>query len=74
MGLLIDGKWHDKWYDTGATGGRFVRKDSAFRNWVTPDGAPAPSRYPLMWGIIALTFVVRGGGRFSVDRLIGYEI
>jgi hypothetical protein len=27
-----------------------------------------------MWGIIALTFVVRGGGRFSVDRLIGYEI
>ena len=43
MGLLIDGKWHDKWYDTGATGGRFVRKDSAFRNWVTPDGAPGPS-------------------------------
>lgn len=30
--------------------------------------------YPLMWGILALTFVVRGGGRFSIDRLIGYEI
>ncbi|WP_114394745.1 glutathione S-transferase family protein [Oleisolibacter albus] len=43
MGLLIDGRWHDQWYDTAATGGRFVRKDSAFRNWVTADGAPGPS-------------------------------
>ena len=43
MGLLIDGKWHDKWYDTGQTGGRFVRQESAFRNWITPDGAPGPS-------------------------------
>lgn len=43
MGLLIDGIWHDEWYDTKSTGGRFVRKDSAFRNWVTPDGAPGPS-------------------------------
>lgn len=43
MGLLIDGIWHDEWYDTKSTGGRFVRKDSAYRNWVTPDGAPGPS-------------------------------
>ena len=43
MGLLIDGKWHDQWYDTSATGGRFVRKDSAHRNWVTPDGTAGPS-------------------------------
>lgn len=42
MGLLIDGQWHDKWYDTGKTGGRFVRQDSAFRNWVTRDGSPGP--------------------------------
>ncbi|MEM7523353.1 MAG: glutathione S-transferase family protein [Pseudomonadota bacterium] len=27
----------------GATQGRFVRKPSAFRNWVTPDGAAGPS-------------------------------
>jgi putative glutathione S-transferase len=40
MGLLIDGVWHDQWYDTKSTGGRFVRKDSAFRNWVTADGSP----------------------------------
>ena len=25
MGLLVDGKWHDRWYDTGKRGGRFVR-------------------------------------------------
>jgi putative glutathione S-transferase len=43
MGLLIDGKWHDTWYDTGSTGGRFVRKESAFRNWVTADGRPGPT-------------------------------
>ena len=43
MGLLIDGVWHDRWYDTGKTGGRFVRQKSAFRNWVSPDGAPGPS-------------------------------
>ena len=42
MGLLVDGQWHDQWYDNGASG-RFERKASAFRNWVTPDGAPGPS-------------------------------
>ena len=39
MGLLIDGHWHDEEYQTGSTGGRFVRKGAAFRNWVTADGA-----------------------------------
>jgi glutathionyl-hydroquinone reductase len=34
MGLLIDGVWHDHWYDTSATGGRFVRKASAFRRCI----------------------------------------
>lgn len=43
MGLLIDGVWHDQWYDTKSSGGRFVRSESRFRNWVTPDGAPGPS-------------------------------
>ncbi|MDW3680188.1 glutathione S-transferase family protein [Cupriavidus sp. CV2] len=43
MGLLVNGKWQDRWYDTASTGGRFVRKDAAFRNWVTPDGAAGPS-------------------------------
>lgn len=43
MGLLVDGKWQDQWYDTKSTGGRFVRKDSQFRNWVTPDGSAGPT-------------------------------
>ncbi len=43
MGLLVNGQWQDKWYDTASTGGRFVRKEAAFRNWVTADGAPGPS-------------------------------
>lgn len=43
MGLLIDGKWHDQWYDTKATKGAFVRKAAQFRNWLTSDGAPGPS-------------------------------
>lgn len=43
MGLLVDGVWTDQWYDTKATGGRFVRKDAAFRNWITADGSAGPS-------------------------------
>lgn len=43
MGKLVDGQWVDQWYDTKSTGGKFVRKDSQFRNWVTADGAPGPS-------------------------------
>lgn len=43
MGLLIDGEWHDQWYDTKASGGRFIRSESQFRNWITADGAPGPS-------------------------------
>jgi putative glutathione S-transferase len=43
MGLLVDGKWHDVWYDTKASKGRFVRSESQFRNWVTRDGSPGPS-------------------------------
>lgn len=43
MGLLVDGKWHDKWYDTEGNDGRFIRTESQFRNWVTPDGSAGPS-------------------------------
>jgi putative glutathione S-transferase len=35
MGLLIDGQWHDRWYDTGESGGRFMRSAAQCRNWVT---------------------------------------
>src|SRR6476469_3048831 len=43
MGLLIDRQWHDRWYATGESGGRFVRSAAQCRNWVPADGSPGPS-------------------------------
>src|SRR5258708_12120702 len=54
MGLLVDGHWTDRWYDTSASSGRFQRQESGFRNWVTADGAPGPTG--------------RGGFRAEPDR------
>lgn len=39
MGLLVEGKWKNEWYETKSTGGRFERKAPSFRNWVTKDGS-----------------------------------
>ncbi|MEE8294898.1 MAG: glutathione S-transferase family protein [Sphingomonadales bacterium] len=43
MGLLVKGKWHDKWYDTKASKGEFIREGAQFRNWVTADGSAGPT-------------------------------
>ena len=43
MGLLVEGKWQNEWYDTKSSGGRFERKAPSFRNWVTKDGSAGPS-------------------------------
>ncbi|MEX0329698.1 MAG: glutathione S-transferase family protein [Ruegeria sp.] len=43
MGLLVDGEWHDTWYDTKSTGGAFKRSAAQFRNWLTADGSAGPS-------------------------------
>jgi putative glutathione S-transferase len=43
MGLLVDGAWRNERHDTTSTGGRFVRRESTFRSWVTADGSPGPS-------------------------------
>ena len=42
MGLLVEGVWQDRWYDTKASRGRFVRESARFRNWVTADGSAGP--------------------------------
>ncbi|SCA58220.1 S-transferase [Candidatus Terasakiella magnetica] len=39
MGLLIDGVWHDQWYDTKSTDGKFKRQESAFRHYLSADGS-----------------------------------
>lgn len=43
MGLLVDGRWQDSWYDTDSTGGKFERSAAKFRNWITADGSAGPS-------------------------------
>lgn len=43
MGQLVDGVWHDVWYDTKSTGGTFKRANAKFRNWITANGAAGPS-------------------------------
>lgn len=43
MGLLVDGVWHDKWYDTKKSDGKFQREDAQLRNWITPNGEAGPS-------------------------------
>jgi putative glutathione S-transferase len=41
--MLVDGVWHDVWYDTKETKGHFKRADAQFRSWITADGQPGPS-------------------------------
>ena len=43
MGKLVDGIWHDVWYETEKHKGRYERQDSLFRSWVTADGSAGPS-------------------------------
>jgi putative glutathione S-transferase len=43
MGMLVEGIWHDVWYDTKETKGRFERSAAQFRNWVTADGSAGPT-------------------------------
>jgi putative glutathione S-transferase len=48
MGVLIDGVWHEQEpesakADSARPSGRFERAQTAFRNWVTPDGRPGPT-------------------------------
>ena len=43
MGLLVDGVWHDQWYDTKTSGGKFIRTTAQYRNWITADGSAGPS-------------------------------
>ncbi len=49
MGLLVDGQWQDKWYDTAAENGRFVRPDAQFRHRIGEAGdfAAESGRYHL---------------------------
>lgn len=51
MGLIVNGKWVDQWYDTNKSEGSFVRQDSRFRSTITSDAdspfTPEKGRYHL---------------------------
>ncbi|XOV78434.1 MAG: glutathione S-transferase family protein [Aestuariibacter sp.] len=49
MGMLVEGKWQDKGYDTKSTGGKFVRQASQFTHEIGSDGVyqPESGRYHL---------------------------
>jgi putative glutathione S-transferase len=77
MGRLIDGIWHDQWYDTQSTDGRFEREEATFRGWVSADGStPYPAeagRYHLYvslacpWAHRTLAFRVLKGLEAAVS-------
>lgn len=43
MSLLIEGKTQDGWLDAERREGEFMRHESQFRHWITPDGTPGTS-------------------------------
>ena len=51
MGKLVEGVWHDVWYDTKANGGKFIREDAGFRDWISSEPnakfQPESGRYHL---------------------------
>lgn len=80
MGMLVDGHWQDVWYDTESSRGRFVRADSAFRDWIRADAStpygPAAGRYHLYvsteadWRLFTtlVRFDAEYGGHFKCNR------
>ncbi len=43
MGLLVEGKWQDTWYDTKGSDGKFKREQAQLRNWITASGEAGPT-------------------------------
>lgn len=39
MGLLVNGQWQNKWYDTDSSNGKFEREAAQLRHWITADGS-----------------------------------
>jgi len=49
MGLLVNGVWKDRWYDTKKSGGKFIRTEAQFRNFIDyhSEFTPESGRYHL---------------------------
>ena len=80
MGLLIDGRWEDQWYDTKSTGGAFLRPETQFRRWVKADDStpfrPEAGRYHLFVSLACpwahRTLIVRALKR--LEGVIGVSV
>ena len=46
MGLLVDGQWQDRWYDTDKNGGEFVRESAQLRDWIGSHAPAGVASYP----------------------------
>ena len=44
MGMMVDGRWVENPLVSNDTSGRFIRSETQFRNWITPDGTPGADR------------------------------
>lgn len=40
MGLLVEGTWQDRGYDTQGSGGEFKRESASLRDWIVPPDHP----------------------------------
>lgn len=40
---MVKGKLQNDWYEAETKSGEFIRQDSQFRNWITPNGQPGPT-------------------------------
>lgn len=77
MGLLVEGKWVDQWYDTKSNKGKYKRQDSLFRETISEEpGAkfvPESGRYHLYvslacpWAHRALIFRKLKGLESHID-------
>ena len=48
MGLLVNGKWQDRWYDTDSSDGKFERESAQFRHQIGDKDFPVEAdRYHL---------------------------
>ena len=43
VGILVNGEWQSDATQKKETSGKFIRKDTMCRNWVTADGSAGPS-------------------------------
>ena len=57
-----------------AAGATVILLVTVYFHWVQLGQGYSGSELSLIWAAATLTFVARGGGKYSIDRLIGKEL